>query len=147
RTIERYVEFFRSLAEGMVADETQLLHRLSMMGPEERRTLLCNSSQRVAECSNHICVHEVFEAQVKRAPDTIAVVLEEESLSYAELNHRANRIAHHLQQFGITSETRVRICVCRSFDMLVGLLAVLKLGGVCVALEPTQPVDRLSLVI
>jgi amino acid adenylation domain-containing protein len=96
-----------------------------------------------AEYPARLCIHELFEAQVERTPDAVALVFGEEALSYAELNRRANRLAHHLRGFGVGPEARVGICVERGLDMIVGVLAVLKAGGAYVPLDPEYPQERL----
>src|SRR5262249_49333764 len=89
------------------------------------------------------CIHELFEAQVERTPDAVAVVYDGESLRYRELNERANRLVHHLVELGVEPDTRVAIGVERSLEMVVGLLAILKAGGAYVPLDPTYPAERL----
>src|SRR6266516_4584723 len=93
------------------------------------------------------CIHELFEEQVERAPDSVAVVFEGQRLTYSELNRRANRLAHYLRKLGVGPEVLVGICVERSFEMIVGLLAILKAGGAYLPLDPTYPKERLSLMI
>ena len=92
-------------------------------------------------------MHELFALQVEKTPQAIAVVFEEEELSYAELNRRANQLAHYLRQLGVRPDSRVAICVERSLEMVVALLAVLKAGGAYVPLDPAYPVDRLRFMI
>ena len=90
-------------------------------------------------------LHELFEEQVARTPEAVAVVYEEEEVTYAELNERANRLAHYLQSLGVGPETLVGICVERSVEMMVGLLGILKAGGPYVPLDPaTRRSDWLS---
>ncbi|HEU0076438.1 MAG TPA: AMP-binding protein, partial [Longimicrobiaceae bacterium] len=93
------------------------------------------------------CIHEVFEAQVERTPDAVALVHEHLSFSYAELNARANRLAHHLASQGVGPDTRVAICAERSPELIVGLLAILKAGGAYVPLDPQYPADRLRYML
>ncbi len=93
------------------------------------------------------CVHELFEEQVTRTPDAVAVVFEDQSLTYAELNARANQLAHHLQSLGVGPEVLVGLCVQRSLEMIVGLLGILKAGGAYVPLDPGLPEKRLRFLI
>src|ERR1700693_1482035 len=95
----------------------------------------------------HLCVHELFEAQVRKAPEAVALVHENESLSYGELNARANRLAHHLIELGVKPDERVAICLERSVAMVVGLLAILKAGGAYVPLDPGYPSGRLTQIL
>ena len=93
------------------------------------------------------CVHELFEEQVTRTPDAVAVVFEDQSLTYAELNARSNQLAHHLQSLGVGPEILVGLCVDRSLEMVVGLLGLLKAGGAYVPLDPKLPEERLRFLI
>jgi amino acid adenylation domain-containing protein len=93
------------------------------------------------------CVHELFEQQVAKTPDAVAVVFEDASMSYAELNRRANQLAHYLRELGVKPDERVAICVERGFETIMAALAVLKAGGAYVPLDPTYPADRLSFLL
>ena len=85
------------------------------------------------------CVHELFEEQVERTPEAVAVVFEDKQLTYRQLNERANQLARHLQKLGVGPDTLVGICVERSLEMVVGLLGILKAGGAYVPLDPGIP--------
>jgi amino acid adenylation domain-containing protein len=104
-------------------------------------------NETAAEFPQHKCVHEIFEEQVARTPDAVAVVFEEASLTYGELNSDANRLAHSIRSFGGGPEARVAICLERSLEMVVALLAVLKSGCAYVPLDPTYPLERLSFML
>ena len=93
------------------------------------------------------CIHELFEEQVERAPDAVALVFEDQRLTYRELNRRANQLAHYLQRFGVESETLVGICMERSLEMVVGLVGILKAGGAYVPLDPAYPKERLAFMV
>src|SRR5882762_8218236 len=93
------------------------------------------------------CVHELFEEQVERTPDAVALVFEAEQLTYRELNARANPLAHYLRARGVSAEVLVGICVERSLEMIVGLLAILKAGGAYLPLDSSYPRERLSLML
>jgi amino acid adenylation domain-containing protein len=93
------------------------------------------------------CLHQLFEAQVKLRPDAIAVRFEDEQLTYADLNGRANRLAHDLRAIGVAPEVRVALCADRSLEMIVGLLGILKAGGAYVPLDPAYPQERLSFML
>ena len=146
-TIERYLGYLRKLLEGMVADETRSVGRLPMLSDSERHRLLYEWNDTKAEYPSDKCVHELFEAQVERTPDAVAVVFEDESLSYGELNRRSNQLAHYLRQLGVKPDDRVAICVERGFEMIVGLLGILKAGGAYVPLDPAYPVERLRFML
>ena len=125
--------------------------RLSLACPSsvhpERHRVLYEWNDTKIEFPSGRCVHELFEQQVDKTPDATAVVFEDEQLSYAELNRRANRLAHHLRQLGVQPDSRVAICVERGFDMIIALLAVLKAGGAYVPLDPAYPVERLRFML
>jgi non-ribosomal peptide synthetase component F len=93
------------------------------------------------------CVHELFEAQAARAPDAIAITCEKENLTYAQLNARANQVAHWLQEHGVKPDKLVGLCVERSLDAVVALLGILKAGGAYVPLDPTFPNERLAQIL
>src|SRR5262249_17387743 len=90
------------------------------------------------------CIHELFEEQVERRPDALALAHEEQQLSYAQLNSRANRLGRYLRSQGVGPDVRVAICLERSVEMVVGLLAVLKAGGAYLPLDPSYPPERLA---
>ena len=146
-TIERYLGYFRNLLEAMVADDTQTVDRLPILGESERHRVLYEWNDTKAEYPSDKCVHELFEAQVEKTPDAVAVVFEDRQLSYAELNRRANRLAHHLRELGVKPDTRVALCVERGLEMIVALMAVLKAGGAYVPLDPAYPVERLRFML
>src|SRR5207248_4268971 len=93
------------------------------------------------------CLPELFEAQVDRMPDAVAVVSGDEQLTYGELNRRANRMAHYLRKRGVGPEVPVGLCMERSLDMVVALLGILKAGGAYVPLDPTYPAERLAFML
>ncbi len=146
-TIERYLGYFRNLLAAMVVDETQAVDRLPILSAAERHRVLYEWNDTRTDFPADKCVHELFEAQVEKTPDAVAVVFENDSLSYAELNARANRLAHHLRELGVRPDNRVAICLERSFQMIVALLAVLKAGGAYVPLDPDYPVERLRFML
>ncbi|WP_350304365.1 amino acid adenylation domain-containing protein [Photorhabdus viridis] len=116
--------------------------------PETERTLLLETwNVTDAPYPEQGCIHQLFEQQVEKNPDATALMYQEQTLSYAELNIRANRLAHHLIALGVTPDQPVAICVARSPAMVVGLLAVLKAGGAYVPLDPTYPGERLTHIL
>src|SRR5438445_1676887 len=106
----------------------------------------CNHS-RNAERPYGQLINKLIEEQVARTPEAVAVIHEAERLSYADLNSRANQLAHFLRTLGVGPETLVGICVERSLDMLVGLLGILKAGGAYVPLDPAYPSERLAFML
>ncbi|HEY0022709.1 MAG TPA: non-ribosomal peptide synthase/polyketide synthase [Longimicrobium sp.] len=146
-TVERWAVYLRRVLEAMVADERQPVDRLPLLPEHERRQVVEEWNATDAEYPADACLHELFEAQAERTPDAVAVVFEDRSLTYAELNRRANRLAHHLRGRGVGPDVRVGICVERSPEMVVGLLAVLKAGGAYVPLDPSYPAERLEYML
>ncbi|HVG45013.1 MAG TPA: amino acid adenylation domain-containing protein, partial [Longimicrobium sp.] len=142
-TVERWVGYLRAVLEGMAADDGRSVDRLPMLTEAERRLVLREWNATEAAYPREACVHELVEAQVERTPGAVAVVFEGERVTYAELNARANRLAHHLRALGVDPDGRVGICVERSVEMVVGLLGILKAGGAYVPLDASYPVDRL----
>ena len=147
----RVCEFMRtaleSLADALEASPSTAVRALEVLPPSERHRILYEWNDTRTEYPSDKCVHELFEQQVAKTPDAVAVVFEEESLSYAELNRRANQLAHHLSELGVKPDDRVAICVERGFEMIVALMAVLKAGGAYVPLDPVSPVERLRLTL
>jgi len=147
------LEHFQVLLEGVVADPDRPVSRLPILGEAERRQLVVEWNDTARNYPHDRCMHHLFEAQVERAPDDVAVIVPaigsvlRECLTYQELNQRANQLTHYLQKLGVGPETLVGICVERSLDMMVGLLGILKAGGAYVPLDPTYPPDRLAFMI
>jgi len=142
-TIERYVGYWRRLLEAMAADDAPAIDRLPLLSAAERQRVVFEWNATETAYPQEQCVHELFEAQAAKTPDAVAVEFEDSQLSYAELNSRANRLAHHLRGLGVVPDSRVALCVGRSLEMVVGLLAVLKAGGAYVPLDPAYPAERL----
>ncbi|WP_445252044.1 MULTISPECIES: amino acid adenylation domain-containing protein [unclassified Microcoleus] len=146
-TIARIAGHFQTLLEGIVTNPEQRVSQLPPLTERERHQILVEWNNTTKEYPSDKCIHQLFEEQVERSPDAIAVLFEEEQLTYRELNQRANQIAHHLKTLGVGPEVLVGICVERSLEMVVGLLGILKAGGAYVPLDPTYPFERLSLMI
>ncbi|WP_331023625.1 amino acid adenylation domain-containing protein [Longimicrobium sp.] len=146
-TVERHVGYLRRVLDEMVADDAKPVDRLALLSPAERRTVVEEWNATDAAYPAEACIHELFEAQVKRTPGAVAVSFEGSRLTYAELNARANRVAHHLRALGVGPEVRVAVGVRRGLETVVGLLAVLKAGGGYVPLDIVNPEDRLQYVL
>jgi non-ribosomal peptide synthetase component F len=131
----------------MAADPQQRLSEISILSAEERQQLLTGWNDTAREYANRHCVHELFEAQAERTPERVALTFEGTQLTYRELNSRANQLARHLQTLGVGPEVLVGLCLERSPEMVVGLLAVLKAGGAYVPLDPSYPLERLAFII
>ena len=143
-TMLRLLGHFRTLLEGIVANPEQRLADLPLLTPAERHQLLVEWNDTRKDYPQDTCIHALFEAQVERTPEAVAVVCEDQQLTYRQLNSRANQLAHYLRQRGVGPEALVGLCVERSLDMVVGLLGILKAGGAYVPLEPAYPPERLA---
>ncbi|MGB7948960.1 MAG: amino acid adenylation domain-containing protein [Candidatus Binatia bacterium] len=146
-TIARMMAHFRTLLEGIVPNPDARLADLPLLTHAERQQLLVEWSGTKRKYPSDKCIHELFEAQVERSPDAVAVIFEDQELTYRELNARANRLAHDLGNLGVGPDTLVGICMERSLDMIVGIVAILKAGGAFVPLDPTSPQDRLAFML
>ncbi|WP_366934966.1 non-ribosomal peptide synthase/polyketide synthase [Pyxidicoccus fallax] len=145
-TAERLVRHLRALVEAMVAGPEQRLSTLQLLSAEERQRLLVDWSANPAPFPE-ACVHSLFEAQVRRAPDALAASFEGSRLTYAQLDQRANQLAHALRRRGVGPEVRVALSVERSLDIVVGLLGILKAGGAWVPVDPLLPRERLAFLL
>ncbi|NJR56670.1 MAG: amino acid adenylation domain-containing protein, partial [Acaryochloris sp. CRU_2_0] len=137
----------QTLLAAMVADETQSVATLPLLTVAEQQQLLVEWNDTAVDYPQEQCIHQLFEAQVERTPEAIAVVYNDEHLTYQQLNARANQLAHHLQELGVGSEVLVGVCVERSIEMVVGLLGILKAGGAYVPLDPNYPAERLQFMV
>src|SRR5271170_2428759 len=146
-TIARMVGHFETLLEGIANDPETAISRLPLITEDERRQLLIEWNDTATEFPADQCIHELFEEQAKRNSDRVAAVFEGARLTYGELNERANRLAHHLIGLGVGPEVLVGICVERSLEMIVGLLAILKAGGAYVPIDPAYPKERLAFML
>ncbi len=146
-TITRMTGHFQTLLRAIVCDPEQPISALPLLTETERYQLLVEWNDTALAYPQDRCIHQLIEAQVERTPDKTAIVFEQESLTYRELNQRANQLAHYLRSQGVGPDSLVGICVERSLEMVVGLLSILKAGGSYVPLDPAYPRERLALMI
>src|SRR5215216_4538656 len=146
-TIARMARHLRTLLEGIVADPSARISELPLLTEAERRQLLFEWNDTRAEYQQSVCAHQLFEAQVEAKPDAVAVVFEDERLSYGELNARASKLAHHLRDLGAGTGDVVGIFMARSLEMIVGILGTLKAGAACLPLDPSYPRERLAFML
>jgi amino acid adenylation domain-containing protein len=146
-TIARMVEHYKTLLAAMVTDPDQRISQLPLASAEERQRLLHDWNATAKEVADGPGLHNLVEAQAARSPDAVAVVFEDHSLTYGELERDANRMAHHLRRLGVGPGRLVGLCVERSPAMLVGLLGILKAGGAYVPIDPTFPRDRQAFML
>jgi amino acid adenylation domain-containing protein len=141
-TIRRMLRHLNVLLESVVSNPAQRLSEVQLVTPEEQDQLLVQWNNTASEYPYGKSIHQVFEEQVERTPEAVAVHYEDRQVTYKELNERANRLAHHLQTLGVGPETLVGICVERSVEMVVGLLGILKAGGAYVPVDASYPLER-----
>ncbi|HEX8151320.1 MAG TPA: amino acid adenylation domain-containing protein, partial [Pyrinomonadaceae bacterium] len=146
-TVERMAGHFLTLLEGAAARPEGRVSALPLLGEAERRLLVEDLNDTRRDYPRGLCVHQLFEAQAARTPNATAVVCGNVRLTYAELNERANRLAHHLSGLGVGPESLVGVCLGRSEALPVGLLGVLKAGGAYVPLDPEYPRERIRLTL
>ncbi|HEX5875186.1 MAG TPA: amino acid adenylation domain-containing protein [Pyrinomonadaceae bacterium] len=146
-TIQRMAKHFQNVLTGVAADAGQRLSELPLLSEQERARLLFEWNQTDTDFGAGKCIHEIIEQQAARTPDAVAVVYEDESLSYAELNVRANRLAHYLSAHGAGPESVVGVFFERSIELVVSLLATLKAGAAYLPLDPGYPAERLRLMV
>ncbi|WP_354359826.1 amino acid adenylation domain-containing protein, partial [Variovorax boronicumulans] len=146
-TIERHVRRFITLLQGMVAGDGATVARLPLLAAGESASLLALGGGTPARRTEANSVHALFAAQVLRTPQAAALTGDGECLSYAELDARANRLAHHLRASGVGAGARVALCLERGVPMVISLLGVLKAGAAYVPLDPAYPAERLAYMI
>ncbi|KAF9559481.1 hypothetical protein EC968_006605, partial [Mortierella alpina] len=146
-SIERHVGYLEAIMRTMTSDVDQPIAFIDMLSSDERNLLLVKWNNTVGNYPDNLCLHQLFELQVERTPDATAVVHEDQSLTYRELNARANQLAHYLIQMGVQPDTLVALCVKRSLAMVIGILAVLKAGGAYVPLDPIYASQRLRDIV
>ncbi|MFI9262198.1 amino acid adenylation domain-containing protein [Streptomyces sioyaensis] len=147
KAIERMVQHFVVLLSSMADDPTARLGTVQMLTADESRQLLVEWNSPSGGVHDAATLHGLVEVHAQERPDAVAVVFGAESLSYRQLNERANRLAHHLRGLGVGPEVLVGVCLERGLEMVIALLAVLKAGGAYVPLDPEYPVERLKLLL
>jgi amino acid adenylation domain-containing protein/FkbH-like protein/non-ribosomal peptide synthase protein (TIGR01720 family)/FkbM family methyltransferase len=145
--IARMSGHFQTLLEAIVANPQEPIGTLSLLTERERHQLLVEWNDTDTVYPDKKCIHQLFEEQVERTPNHVAVVFENESLTYRELNNRANQLAHYLRKLGVKADTLVGISLERSLEMIIGLLGILKAGGAYLPLDPDYPSERLQFAI
>jgi amino acid adenylation domain-containing protein len=143
-TITRLLEYYQNLLAAIAANPQELVANLRLLSESERHQLLTEWNATTADYPRDQCIHQLFEAQAKKTPDAIALVCDEKTLTYQELNRRANQVAHHLRKLGIGPDGLAGIFIERSPEMIIGLLGILKAGGAYVPLDIKNPKLRLQ---
>ncbi|HEU0251833.1 MAG TPA: condensation domain-containing protein, partial [Pyrinomonadaceae bacterium] len=145
-TIEKISAHFVTLLTGLVSNTDQPVLDLPFLTTAELKQLSA-WNQTATDYPRDGCVHQLFEQQAEARPEEIAVVFEDEQLTYAQLNERANQLARHLRLLGVQPETRIALCVERSLEMMVGILGILKAGAAFAPIDPSHPLERLSFML
>src|SRR5579859_5531527 len=146
-TIARMAGHFHTLLESVLRDPSAAIGDLEILTDAERQQLLVEFNDAQTEYPKDKCVHQLFEEQVQRTPDNVAVVFEDQQLTYSQLNARANQLAHYLQTLGVGPEVPVAICMEHCPEMVVGVLGILKAGGAYLPLDPLYPKERLAFML
>lgn len=146
-TIERFLAYYETLLQGILLDPNQSIGSLPILDDGERHQILVEWNQTASEYPREVCLHQLFEAQARQTPEAVAVAFGDQQLTYTALNARANRLAHYLLERGVGANVPVGLCVDRSLDAMVGLLAILKAGGCCLPLDPAYPSARLEFML
>jgi amino acid adenylation domain-containing protein len=150
-TIAKMLRHFQNLLSGIATNPQARLSNLPLLSEADCKELLEFSTNKfqIPNFQSKIeqCIHQLFEVQVERTPNAVAVVFDNQHLTYKELNQRANQLAHYLKTLGVRPEVLVGICIQRSLEMVVGLLAILKAGGAYLPLDTAYPKERLALML
>ena len=143
-TIRRMIGHFQTLLGSIIANPDQRIGELPLLTPTEHQLIHIEWHRHQKAYPQDRCLHQLFEEQVAKTPEAIAVVFEDQTITYRQLNQKANQLAHYLQKQGIKPDHLVGICIERSPEMIVGILGILKAGGAYVPLDPTYPQQRLT---
>jgi amino acid adenylation domain-containing protein len=146
-TIRRILNHYQNLLEGIAANPDARLSELPLLTEQERQKIVVEWNRTETEYPKQRCVHELFTEQAGRRPHAVAVVYDNQKLSYRALDQRTNQLAHYLRTMGVGAENLVGICMERSMQMIVGILAILKAGGAYVPLDPSYPKERLGFML
>lgn len=146
-SIERLVSHFETLLRGAVAQPRQPVAQLPLLPAAEREQLLVQWNHTQLDYPRDTVIHTLIEQNAQKTPDAPALLFQDQTLTYRQLNERANQLAHHLQTLGVRANTPVALCVERSIEMFVGMVGILKAGGAYVPLDPSYPAERLAFVL
>ena len=146
-TMRRMIGHYQTLLEGITANPAGKLSQLPLLTKTEHRQVLVDWNNTAADYPKQRCIQQLFEEQAEKTPDAVAAVFEDQQLSYAQLNRKANRLAHHLMALGVGPDVLAAVCVERSLEMVVALLGILKAGGAYLPLDPTYPKERLAFML
>lgn len=146
-TIQRFIDNFQILLESIIVNSHQSISELPLITIKEEEQLLVDWNNTHADYPCDATLNQLFEQQVERFPNSLALISQSEQLTYQQLNQKINQLAHYLKKLGVTTETLVAICLERSIEMIVAILAILKAGGAYLPLDPNYPVERLQFML
>jgi iturin family lipopeptide synthetase A len=146
-TIERIADNFSTLLEDVVTNPKQRIIDLQILSSSERQQVVSGFNKTEVDFPKSLCAHQLFEQQVEKTPDSIALVFEQQHLTYRQLNEQVNKLAHYLQSLGVGPDTIIGLCVGRSVEMVVGLLGILKAGGAYLPLDSSYPQERILFML
>ena len=146
-TIQGLIGHFKTLLGGIVSNPQQRVAELPILTTAERQKILIEWQQTQTEYPRDKTIAQLFEMQVEKNPEAIAVIYEDQQISYKELNQKANQLAHHLHKLGVEPNTFVGICIDRSIEMIIGLVAILKAGGAYVPIDANYPPERIDYML
>lgn len=145
--ISRIIDQFTVFIKNIVNQPTQSLEQQPLLSEQEYQRILSQWNNTQSKYPKHLGIHQLIERQTTKTPDAIAIIFENKSLTYKELNNKANQVAHYLQTLAVKPEVIVGLCVERSLSMLIGLLGILKAGGAYLPLDPAYPSERLAFIL
>jgi amino acid adenylation domain-containing protein len=146
-TIARLLGHFQILLEGIVANPDEYIVKLPLLSESERRQIIVEWNDTASDYRQNLCVHQLFDIQAEKTPDSVAVEFGNENITYGELRSRSNQLAHYLRSLGVGPDVLVAISVERSIAMVIGMLGILKSGGAYVPLDPSYPRERLDVML
>jgi len=146
-SVLRLADQFRTLLSNLLSNTEERMGALDIVSDQERNLLLAEFNNTDRDYGEAVCLHTLFERQARANPNHSAVIYEQEEMTYADLDSRADRMAHHLQSLGMGPEDLVAICAERSFELVIGLLAILKAGAAYLPLDPSYPQERISYML
>ncbi|NOQ28032.1 MAG: amino acid adenylation domain-containing protein, partial [Bacteroidales bacterium] len=146
-TIDRFIAYFKQIV-GQLAEKSEIkISAIDILSEEEKHQLLYTFNDTKLDYPKNKTIHQLFEEQVEKTPNNIAVIFENKQLTYRELDEKANQLGHYLKAKGVKPESLVGICVDRSFDMIIGILGILKSGGAYVPIDPAYPDNRIAYML
>jgi amino acid adenylation domain-containing protein len=146
-TIERMLLLYRTLMEEFVTNPVQRVSELSLLNAAERTKVVKDWNDTFKDYGEPLALHQMFEAQAARTPEAVALVFEDQELTHAQLDQRANQVGHYLRSLGVGPEARVGVMLERSLEMVISLLGILKAGAAYVPLDPDTPQERLAFML